>query len=110
MDHAFSLMQPEGLLVFADWLAKSMEAHADAFHLAKKPRKLYFAPALGVVDLELEIDGVVQPFTVSPTLAVILLQFQDEERLAATELSSRTNVAVPMLLKRYAVESYLCFY
>jgi hypothetical protein len=86
----------------AEWLEKSTAAHAEAFHLAKKPRKLFFSPALGVVDLELEINGVVQPFTVSPTLAVILLQFQDQDSLAATELSSRTNVPVSMLLKRCA--------
>ena len=44
----------------AGWLQEAMDAHARAYHLAKNPRQLRFAPALGAVELDVEIGSATQ--------------------------------------------------
>jgi hypothetical protein len=86
----------------AEWLEESMEAHAEAFHIAKKPRKLSFASTLGVVDLDLKIGGAVQSFTVSPVLAALILPFEEHSCLTPAQLSAATNVPLEILLRKCA--------
>ena len=82
-----------------------MAAHAAAFHLAKKPRKLAFTSALGVVELELEIAGVTQAFAVSPLLATLLLPFQDKAVLTPKQLSAASGVPLEVLLRKCVLQS-----
>ena len=79
-----------------------MAAHAAAFHLAKKPRKLSFTSALGVVELDVEIAGVAQPFAVSPVLAALLLPFQEKAVLTPQQLAAATGVPLEVLLRKCA--------
>ena len=88
------------LLLRAAWLQQSVAAHAEAFHVAKAPRKLKFATTLGVVDLDLEIGSSVQSFSVSPVLAALILPFQEHACLTPAELSELTNVPLDVLLRR----------
>ena len=81
----------------------TVAAHAEAFHLAKKPRKLHFAPALGAVHLELEIGGVRQPFTVSPLLATLILPFQEQETATPAALGRAAGVPVEIVLRKCAL-------
>lgn len=59
-----------------------------------------------MVDLELEIGGVAQPFTVSPILAVIALQFAEHASLTAGELADKINVPMALLLKKCAPDAW----
>jgi hypothetical protein len=88
------------VVLIADWVQQAAEAHAKAFHLAKAPRKLSFAPALGVVELELQIGESVQSFSVSPVLAAIILPFQSHESISAAQLTRVTKIPMETLLRK----------
>eukprot|EP00892_Ulva_mutabilis_P007771 jgi/Ulvmu1/5366/UM022_0160.1 len=83
-----------------DWARKATEAHAMAFHLAKAPRKLEFAPALGIVELELVVGSATLNFSVSPVLAAIILPFQEHESMSAVHLEKATNIPMELLLRK----------
>lgn len=86
--------------VCADWARKAAEAHSQAFHLAKAPRKLAFAPALGIVELELVVGTATLNFSVSPVLACIILPFQEHESMSAVDLEKATNIPMDVLLRK----------
>lgn len=86
--------------VCVDWARKAAEAHAQAFHLAKAPRKLAFAPALGIVELELVVGTATLNFSVSPVLACIILPFQEHESMSAVDLEKATNIPMDVLLRK----------
>lgn len=85
----------------AEWARKAAEAHGQAFHLAKAPRKLAFAPALGAVELDLVVGSATLNFSVSPVLAAIILPFQDHESMSAVDLEKATNIPMDVLLRKY---------
>lgn len=83
-------------------MKQAAEAHAKAFQIAKAPRKLSFEPALGAVELELEIGATVQTFSVSPVLATIILPFQEHESITAAQLVKITSIPMDVILRKYA--------
>lgn len=85
-----------------DWVRQAADAHAKAFQLAKAPRKLSFEPALGAVEVELEIGGCVQTYSVSPVLATIILPFEQHESITAAQLVKMTSIPMDVILRKYA--------
>jgi hypothetical protein len=84
----------------ADWVRQAAEAHAKAFQLAKAPRKLSFEPALGAVEMELQIGTTMQTFSVSPVLACIIMPFEQHESITAAQLVKITSIPMDAILRK----------
>ncbi|KAF6136492.1 hypothetical protein GIB67_035051 [Kingdonia uniflora] len=63
----------------------------------KTPRMLLWKKNLGTVKLELQFEGRSVPFTVSPVLAAIIMQFQDCPSWTSTNLATAIGIPVDSL-------------
>ena len=69
-------------------LLDSMNHFKKRFEVLKGNRTLVWKPHLGLVDLELELNGKVLSFVVSPVHATIVWHFQHKNKYTLDELSS----------------------
>ncbi|KAJ8433259.1 hypothetical protein Cgig2_023211 [Carnegiea gigantea] len=74
--------------------------YAKRFHEIKTPRKLLWKKNLGVVKLELQFEDRTVQFSVSPLLASIIMQFQDQTRWTSKELAAVVGVPIDTLNRR----------
>ncbi|CAO2829557.1 unnamed protein product [Amaranthus hypochondriacus] len=74
--------------------------YAKRFHEIKTPRKLLWRKNLGVVKLELQFEDKVIQFSVSPLLASIIMQFQDQTRWSSKDLAAAVGVPIDILNRR----------
>lgn len=70
----------------------ALEAYANRYHKLKSPRQIKWRPALGVVDLEVKVADTVLDFTVTPVHASLLMQFGDQPKWTASELSAALGI------------------
>ncbi|KMT07021.1 hypothetical protein BVRB_6g153520 [Beta vulgaris subsp. vulgaris] len=74
--------------------------YAKRFHEIKTPRKLLWKKNLGVVKLELQFEDKVIQFSVSPLLAAIIMQFQDQTRWTSKDLATAIGVPIDVVNRR----------
>lgn len=74
--------------------------YAKKFHNIKTPRKLVWKKNLGTVKLELQFEDRLVPFTVTPMLASIIMQFQDQTSWSSKNLAAAVGVPVDLLNRR----------
>ncbi|XP_021747051.1 anaphase-promoting complex subunit 2-like isoform X1 [Chenopodium quinoa] len=74
--------------------------YAKRFHEIKTPRKLLWKKNLGVVKLELQFEDKAVQFSVTPLLASIIMQFQDQTRWTSKDLSTAVGVPIDILNRR----------
>ncbi|KDD71442.1 hypothetical protein H632_c5013p0, partial [Helicosporidium sp. ATCC 50920] len=61
-------------------VAAALDRYGREYHRLKAPRRLRWAPALGVVSLELCLGDETREFEVAPVLAAVVLAFQRQAR------------------------------
>ncbi|XP_047323702.1 anaphase-promoting complex subunit 2 [Impatiens glandulifera] len=74
--------------------------YAKRFHHIKTPRKLVWKKNLGTVKLELQFEDRLVQFTVTPLLASIIMQFQDQTSWSSKHLAAALGVPVDVLNRR----------
>ncbi|PIA62798.1 hypothetical protein AQUCO_00200666v1 [Aquilegia coerulea] len=74
--------------------------YAKRFYEIKTPRKLLWKKNLGTVKLELQFGDRAAQFTVTPVLAAIIMNFQDQPRWTSKDLAAAIGVPVDILNRR----------
>ncbi|CAH8338221.1 unnamed protein product [Eruca vesicaria subsp. sativa] len=87
-------------LVFPEPIDKLLSDYANRYHEIKTPRKLLWKKNLGTVKLELEFEDRAMEFTVSPTHAAIIMQFQEKKSWTSTDLAAATGIPIDVLNRR----------
>lgn len=70
----------EDTLVVPPAVKQLMTDYFAGFKALKRDRKIEWVSHLGLVELDLEVEGEVKNFTVSPVLATIIHLFQDQRK------------------------------
>ncbi|KAG7578753.1 Anaphase-promoting complex subunit 2 C-terminal [Arabidopsis thaliana x Arabidopsis arenosa] len=79
---------------------KLLSDYANRYHEIKTPRKLLWKKNLGTVKLELQFEDRALQFTVSPTHAAIIMQFQEKKSWTYKDLSAVTEIPIDALNRR----------
>ncbi|XP_010467021.1 PREDICTED: anaphase-promoting complex subunit 2 [Camelina sativa] len=79
---------------------KLLSDYANRYHEIKTPRKLLWKKNLGTVKLELQFEDRTMQFTVSPTHAAIIMQFQEKKSWTSKDLAAVIGVPVDVLTRR----------
>ncbi|ETW05532.1 hypothetical protein, variant [Aphanomyces invadans] len=73
--------------------------YKEAYAVLKNPRQLDWVPYLGFVELEIELNGNVAAFTVSPIQATLISYFEDEDSWLAAALAEAMDIEMDVLSK-----------
>ncbi|KAF8947358.1 Anaphase-promoting complex subunit 2 [Haplosporangium gracile] len=73
-------------------LQEMLDSYNAAFEATKPAQKLKVFPALGMVDLELELNGRSISMQVQPIYATIIYLFEDQDRWTLSDMASKTGV------------------
>ena len=77
------------------------EAFAKEYSVLKNPRRLEWRPALGLVQLQLELeDGTSKQFSVSPLHATLVMHLAERAQCTAAELAELTHVSEDLVAKK----------
>uniref|UniRef100_A0A1J3CSJ7 Anaphase-promoting complex subunit 2 n=1 Tax=Noccaea caerulescens TaxID=107243 RepID=A0A1J3CSJ7_NOCCA len=79
---------------------KLLSDYANRYHQIKTPRKLLWKKNLGTVKLELQFEDRAMQFTVSPTHAAIIMQFQEKKSWTSIDLAAVTGIPIDALNRR----------
>ncbi|CAH8300618.1 unnamed protein product [Eruca vesicaria subsp. sativa] len=79
---------------------KLLSDYANRYHEIKTPRKLLWKKNLGAVKLELQFEDRALLFTVSPTHAAIIMQFQEKKIWTSIDLAAATGIPIDVLNRR----------
>ncbi|CAN8273048.1 unnamed protein product [Cochlearia groenlandica] len=79
---------------------KLLSDYANRYHEIKTPRKLLWKKNLGTVKLELQFEDRAMQFTVSPTHAAIIMQFQEKKSWTSIDLATVTGIPIETLNRR----------
>ncbi|VVB09331.1 unnamed protein product [Arabis nemorensis] len=79
---------------------KLLSDYANRYHEIKTPRKLLWKKNLGTVKLELQFEDRPMQFTVSPTHAAIIMQFQEKKSWTATDLATAIGIPIDAFNRR----------
>ncbi|CAH8302967.1 unnamed protein product [Eruca vesicaria subsp. sativa] len=79
---------------------KLLSDYANRYHETKTPRKLLWKKNLGTVKLELQFEDRAMQFTVSPTHAVIIMQFQEKKSWTSVDLAAAIGIPIDVLDRR----------
>ncbi|CAA7055329.1 unnamed protein product [Microthlaspi erraticum] len=79
---------------------KLLSDYANKYHQIKTPRKLLWKKNLGTVKLELQFEDRAMQFTVSPTHAAIIMQFQEKKSWTSIDLAAVTGIPIDALNRR----------
>ncbi|KAF8051066.1 hypothetical protein N665_1809s0005 [Sinapis alba] len=79
---------------------KLLSDYANWYHEIKTPRKLLWKKNLGSVKLELQFEDRAMQFTVSPTHAAIIMQFQEKKSWTSVDLAAATGIPIDVLNRR----------
>ncbi|CAE5973394.1 unnamed protein product [Arabidopsis arenosa] len=79
---------------------KLLSDYANRYHEIKTPRKLLWKKNLGTVKLELQFEDRALQFTVSPTHAAIIMQFQEKKSWTYKDLSAVIGIPIDALNRR----------
>ncbi|KAL1197248.1 Anaphase-promoting complex subunit 2 [Cardamine amara subsp. amara] len=79
---------------------KLLSDYANRYHEIKTPRKLLWKKNLGTVKLELQFEDRAMQFTVSPTHAAIIMQFQEKNSWISTDLAAIIGIPIDALNRR----------
>ncbi|KAL0669786.1 hypothetical protein Bca4012_032490 [Brassica carinata] len=74
--------------------------YANRYHEIKTPRKLLWKKNLGSVKLELQFEDRSVQFTVSPTHAAIIMQFQEKKSWTSIDLAATIGIPIDLLNRR----------
>ncbi|KAJ4911507.1 Anaphase-promoting complex subunit 2 [Raphanus sativus] len=87
-------------LVLPGPIDKLLSDYANRYHEIKTPRKLLWKKNLGTVKLELQFEDRAMEFTVSPTHAAIIMQFQEKKSWNSVDLAAATGIPIDVLNRR----------
>ncbi|CDY30292.1 BnaC04g32030D [Brassica napus] len=76
---------------------KLLSDYANRYYEIKTPRKLLWKKNLGSVKLELQFEDRSVQFTVSPTHAAIIMQFQEKKRWTSIDLAATIGIPIDLL-------------
>ncbi|KAG2307668.1 hypothetical protein Bca52824_027416 [Brassica carinata] len=79
---------------------KLLSDYANRYHEIKTPRKLLWKKNLGSVELELQFEDRAMQFTVSPTHAAIIMQFQEKKSWTSIDLAAAAGIPIDVLNRR----------
>lgn len=79
---------------------KLLSDYANRYHEIKTPRKLLWKKNLGTVKLELQFEDRAMQFTVSPTHAAIIMQFQEKKSWTYKDLAEVIGIPIDALNRR----------
>ncbi|CAH2079994.1 unnamed protein product [Thlaspi arvense] len=79
---------------------KLLSDYANRYHEIKTPRKLLWKKNLGTVKLELQFEDRAMQFTVSPTHAAIIMQFQEKKSWTSIDLAAAIGIPIEALNRR----------
>nr|VDD12415.1 unnamed protein product [Brassica rapa] len=79
---------------------KLLSDYANRYHEIKTPRKLLWKKNLGTVKLELQFEDRAMQFTVSPTHAAIIMQFQEKKIWTSIDLAAAIGIPIDLLNRR----------
>ncbi|CAL9222463.1 unnamed protein product [Arabidopsis halleri] len=79
---------------------KLLSDYANRYHEIKTPRKLLWKKNLGTVKLELQFEDRALQFTVSPTHAAIIMQFQEKKSWTYKDLAAVIGIPIDALNRR----------
>ncbi|EOA29494.1 hypothetical protein CARUB_v10012960mg [Capsella rubella] len=79
---------------------KLLSDYANRYHEIKTPRKLLWKKNLGTVKLELQFEDRAMQFTVSPTHAAIIMQFQEKKSWTSKDLAAAIGIPIDALTRR----------
>ncbi|KAF2604329.1 hypothetical protein F2Q70_00027344 [Brassica cretica] len=79
---------------------KLLSDYANRYHEIKTPRKLLWKKNLGSVKLELQFEDRSVQFTVSPTHAAIIMQFQEKKSWTSIDLAATIGIPIDLLNRR----------
>ncbi|XP_010488710.1 PREDICTED: anaphase-promoting complex subunit 2-like [Camelina sativa] len=79
---------------------KLLSDYANRYHEIKTPRKLLWKKNLGTVKLELQFEDRAMQFTVSPTHAAIIMQFQEKKSWTSKDLAAVIGIPADALTRR----------
>ncbi|KAF9127957.1 Anaphase-promoting complex subunit 2 [Linnemannia schmuckeri] len=84
--------EEEGEFELPTPLQEMLDSYNAAFEITKPAQKLKVFPALGMVDLELELDGRSISMQVQPIYAAIIYLFEDHDRWTLSDMASKIGV------------------
>ncbi|KAF8103771.1 hypothetical protein N665_0185s0043 [Sinapis alba] len=87
-------------LVLPGPIDKLLSDYSNRYHEIKTPRKLLWKKNLGTVKLELQFEDRAMQFTVSPTHAAIIMQFQEKKSWNSIDLAAATGIPIDVLNRR----------
>ncbi|KAG1665781.1 hypothetical protein FOA52_002876 [Chlamydomonas sp. UWO 241] len=95
----------EEKLVLPGEVLKAMEEYGSHYTALKTPRLLRWRAPQGVVDLDVDISGLVVHARVSPTLAALLLAFRSAEAMSVAQLAAA--VGLPQAIVRRKISFWV---
>uniref|UniRef100_A0A915JL65 Anaphase-promoting complex subunit 2 n=1 Tax=Romanomermis culicivorax TaxID=13658 RepID=A0A915JL65_ROMCU len=76
------------------------ELFRQRFESLKASRSLDWKPNLGIVQIELTLDGKSIDFSVSPLLATIMYLFQEKDRWTVDEIAMKLKISQSVIMRR----------
>ncbi|KAG0335475.1 hypothetical protein BG004_008431 [Podila humilis] len=79
----------------ATWVPEPANAGPEAFEKSRPAQKLSILPSLGMVEIELELEGRSAPLTfqVSPLQASIIHLFEDQATMSLSQIAAKVQMA-----------------
>ncbi|KAL2904014.1 Anaphase-promoting complex subunit 2 [Bienertia sinuspersici] len=87
-------------VILPELVDEVLSDYAKRFHEIKTPRKLIWKKNLGVVKLELQFEDKAVQYNVTPLLASIIMQFQDQTDWTSKDLAAAVGVPVDILNRK----------
>ncbi|KAJ4902458.1 Anaphase-promoting complex subunit 2 [Raphanus sativus] len=79
---------------------KLLSDYAKRYHEIKTPRKPLWKKNIGTVKLDLQFEDRAMQFTVSPTHAAIIMQFQENKSWTSIDLAAAIGIPIDVLNRR----------
>ncbi|GFN88361.1 anaphase-promoting complex subunit 2 [Plakobranchus ocellatus] len=83
-------------------LQEHLDKYTRSFEQQKQNRTLVWKPHLGVMNIELELNGETLSFSVSPVQAAIIMKFQEKNQWSLESLSHELEMTPSVLRRKLA--------